>query len=325
MSAACIEEQAARWLLRREEPGWSAGDQAALESWLEESMAHKAAYWRLEEGWRRAGRLAALGSEPAVPTPWADRLHLYWQPLAMAASLLVMASGGLALAWFGMPFGERPAAIAEARFETPVGGRRSLALPDGSRIELNTATRLRTAIGDDGRDVWLDSGEAYFEVAHAQGRPFRVHVGSRTVTVLGTRFSVRRDGEKVRVAVVEGRVRIDPARGARDERSATIGGGDLAIVQGAATLVAVSDAERVEIGLAWRDGLLRFERVTLAEAAAEFNRYNRKQVIVADPQVAAIRIGGSFQASNVDAFVRLLRDAYGISVETEGDRVTISS
>ena len=51
-----IEDRAARWLIRSEDPEWSSADQGELEAWLEESMAHKAAYWRLEHGWREADR-----------------------------------------------------------------------------------------------------------------------------------------------------------------------------------------------------------------------------------------------------------------------------
>ena len=161
-------------------------------------------------------------------------------------------------------------------------------------------------------------------MAHIADRPFVVHAGSRTVTVLGTKFSVRRDGERVSVAVVEGRVRVDDAS-AQTVPAAIITAGDVAIARGPATLLAARSPERVENGLAWRSGMLTFDQSTLGEAAAEFNRYNRKRIEVVDPGAAEIRIGGTFQASNVDAFVRLLRDAYGLRVEANDDFVKISS
>lgn len=199
--------------------------------------------------------------------------------------------------------------VADATFNTPIGGRRTVPLSDGSKVEMNTATVLRTAVTDESREIWLDKGEAYFEVAHHKGRPFVVHAGSRTVTVLGTKFSVRRDGEKVTVSVVEGKVRVDDAN-AQAMPAAIITAGDVAIARGPSTLLTARSEERVENALAWRDGMLKFDQSSLGEAATEFNRYNRKRIEITDSETANIRIGGTFQASNVDAFVRLLRDAY---------------
>jgi transmembrane sensor len=319
MSAAReIEDRAAAWLIRSEDAAWSPTDQAALDAWLAESMAHKAAYWRLEHGWREADRIGALGlsNEKLRPvgTPW---LSARRKPIAIAASIVAVLAVGSLEMW-----PTRRTEAASARFDTPVGGRRTISLADGSKVELNTATEIRTAA----REVWLDKGEAYFEVMHMDAHPFVVHAGSRTVTVLGTKFAVRRDADKVTVSVIEGRVRVDDGASAGStSRSSIITAGDTAIARGPATLLAARSEERVESALAWRDGMLSFDQTTLGDAAAEFNRYNRKPIVVTDPAAAAIRIGGTFQASNVDAFVRLLRDAYGLRVTTDDDAVKISS
>ena len=80
----------------------------------------------------------------------------------------------------------------------------------------------------------------------------------------------------------------------------------------------------MEDALAWRGGMLKFDQAPLSEVAAEFNRYNRRRIVVTDPAVAAIPIGGAFQASNVEAFTRLLRDAYHLRITTKSDEITIS-
>ncbi len=321
--AVDIEDRAARWLIRREDADWSPAEQAELDAWLEESMAHKAAFWRLEHGWREADRIGALGGETAHE-PQANRFalrRLWWKPAAIAASLAAIVGVGTTMFELGP---KKPAIIAEATFDTPVGGRRTVPLSDGSKVEMNTATVLRTAVTEKHREVWLDKGEAYFEIARQEGAPFVVHAGSRTVTVLGTKFSVRRDGERVTVSVVEGRVRVDDAS-AQTAPAAIITAGVVAIARGPSTLVTARSEERVENGLAWRDGMLTFDQSTLAEAATEFNRYNRKRIEIADPEAANIRIGGTFQASNVDAFGRLLRDAYGLKIESDAGTMKISS
>ena len=321
MSAATdIEQRAAEWVVRREEPEWSAADETALDAWLQESLAHKAAFWRLDHGWRQADRIGALGLEP----PEASRFRSWttsWWPLAAVASLAaVLVMSGLEL--------NQPApapAVSALHFSTPVGGRRLIGLVDGSRVELNTATAVRTAVGNKRREVWLDRGEAYFEVAHLAGRPFVVHAGDRTVTVLGTKFSVRRDGPKVTVSVIEGRVRIDDAKKPDDVPTAIITAGNVAIAQGSSTLLAAKSEDGVAETLAWRDGILNFEHTSLADAAVEFNRYNSRQIVIGDAETGEIRIGGTFQASNVDAFVRLLHDAYGLRVTATPNQVKLSS
>lgn len=321
MSAANdIEQRAAEWLMRREEPQWSAVDEAGLNAWLQESVAHKAAFWRLDHGWRQADRIGALGLDSSEPT-FPHRRTFNWLALAAAASVsAILVTGGVEL--------NRPVpapAVTAAHFSTPIGGRRTIPLVDGSKVELNTATVVRAAVNDTRREVWLDKGEAYFEIAHLAGRPFVVHAGNRTVTVLGTKFSVRRDGEKVTVSVIEGRVRIDDANQPNDVPAAIITAGDVAIAQGPSTLLSAQSEDGVEAALAWRDGILNFDHTSLVDAASEFNRYNGKKIVIADAETGEIRIGGTFQASNVDAFVRLLRDAYGLRVTTTANQVKLSS
>ena len=228
-AARHIEQQAAEWLMRREEPDWSPDNQNALDSWLERSLAHKAAYWRLVHGWQQADRIASLGLEAATEPPSA-RSKVSWLPVAAAASI----AGALLVGNLELSRRVPIAAAMPVHFSTPVGGRRTIPLLDGSKVELNTATVVRTAVSDNRREIWLDQGEAYFEVAHLNGRPFIVHAANRTVTVLGTKFSVRREGDKVTVAVIEGRVRIDDAAKPDDVPTAIITAGDVAIADAAA-------------------------------------------------------------------------------------------
>lgn len=313
-----IEEQALDWLMRRDEPGWSDGDQARLDGWLAESMANRAAYLRVEHGWAQADRVRSLGHWPETQQV-ASRKPVWW-PVGIAASLvLAVGLGGYLLA----PNLVDHPQVQQARFATLVGGHKIVSLADGSSIELNTQSVVRAAIGGNTRNVWLDSGEAYFEVKHREGEPFLVHAGSRTITVLGTKFSVRRDQDRVTVNVIEGRVRVDDGQG-RDTSAAIITAGDTAIARAGSTLIAPKSEERVLGALAWRGGMLTFNLIPLSEVAVEFNRYNRTQLKV-DASAAAIPVGGSFQVTNVDAFARLLHDAYGLKIEQDGDQIRIAS
>lgn len=313
-----IEDEALDWLIRRDEPGWSRADQAQLDDWLAGSMANRAAWLRAEHGWAQADRVRSLGDwEGEVDS---GHRGVKWWPAAIAASILVAVGiGGYSLA---PEFAVQPWAQM-AQFDTPVGGHKIVSLAEGSRIELNTQSVVRTAVNEKSRDIWLDSGEVYFEVKHREGEPFVVHAGRRTITVLGTKFSVRREKDQVTVNVVEGRVRVDDGRGG-DSSAAIITAGDTAISRGGSTLIATKSEQRVENALAWRDGMLNFNLLPLSDVATEFNRYNRIQLVV-DPSVADIPIGGTFQASNVSDFARLLHDAYGLKTEQEGQRIRISN
>jgi transmembrane sensor len=316
--AGHIESEAADWLVRRESDGWSGEDQDALDRWLDEGFANKAAFWRLEEGWNRADRIAALG--PAQQSGGFRRNSgRLVKPLALAASLaLVTLVGVIQLGFLGDPAGPRGQQIT-----TGVGGHKVVQLSDGSSIELNTASVVTAAVTDESREVWLEKGEAFFDVRHSEAFPFIVHAGAKTVTVLGTRFSVRRDGERVTVAVLQGKVRVTEAA-ATDRSSATvIPAGSMAVTEANATLVTEDAPVAVQAELAWREGQLVFRNDTLAEAAAEFNRYNERKLVVTG-EAANLKIGGSFKSSNVDGFSRLLRDAYGLNVEATANRVTVT-
>jgi transmembrane sensor len=147
--------------------------------------------------------------------------------------------------------------------------------------------------------------------------------GPRRVVVVGTKFSVRHDGQRVAVAVVDGRVRVEPARPGMPAAVQVLTRGDMILVDGPSTILAHEPVEQVTEALSWRDGMLTFDQTTLAAAAAEFNRYNRKQVVVRG-KAAGLRIGGAFEAGNVDAFARLLRQAYGLKVQDDGARVVVT-
>lgn len=308
-----IEETAARWLIRQEDAEWTASDQTAFDAWMSESSEHKVAVWRLRDSWTKGDRLASRRSAGDANARPARRRRADRLVAGLAAAVLA----AICVAPF-LPF------PAGERFETDTGVQQTVRLADGSRVDLNTATRLRADLEGERREIWLDAGEAFFEVEHDAARPFIVHAGSRNVTVLGTKFAVRRDGDQVRVVVLEGRVRLDERDVSRAAKSNVLTAGAIVNTAAAGVMIRQVPPERVMDDLSWRTGVLVFDQVTLGEAVAEFNRYNRRQLVIADPAVSDIRIGGRLQAHSIDGFARLLQQTYGLRIETEGDRVLIS-
>ncbi len=328
-----IETQAASWIARSEAPGWDAAEQAALDTWLDASDTHRVAWLRLRSVWRRADRLAVLNSPERPADPGCDRgppstersgpvrapadvparaarprRHAGWSRTLAAGLMLAALLGG------ALPYLLRE----RDTYSTPVGGHQMIPLADGSRLELNTHTHLRAKFDATRREVWLQRGEAYFEVRHDPARPFVVHAGHHRVTVLGTRFSVRRDGDRFEVVVLEGRVRLG------DSIIVTTGQIAYAEPGARAALVAAAAPARVDRELSWRQGLLAFEDTPLDAVAAEFNRYNRRKLVIANEDVARIRIGGTFEADDLEAFARLLQRGFGLHAEQDADEIRIT-
>ena len=319
-SARQVEAEAAAWLARRDGPAWQPSDEAELSQWIAASTAHRVAYLRLQSVWDKADRLRALGPESLVgdvpggestaPAEAGAALRRRPMRLCAAAAAALVAATSL---WFGLRAGEQ--------YATPVGGFERIPLADGSHVELNTDTELELAYSDSVRRIELDKGEAFFKVAKDQSRPFVVVAGRFRVVAVGTAFSVRVDSDEVAVVVSEGKVRVEQP-GARSAPVAPVlvAAGQVADAQPASTVVTPVSAAEVERQLGWRDGLLIFERRPLRDVAAEFNRYNQRQLVVADPAIADVMVGGTFRATNLDGFLRLLELGFDIKAVPDGSK-----
>lgn len=307
-----IEEQAGRWVAR-EDRGLSPEDVAARDAWLEQATAHRLAWLRLKSGWARTERLAAL--RPSSEEKGQSWLMRHRALAAAAAVLAVLAAGsGIYLH------------LRVARDQTYVAkgnARPILHLADGTRIQLNADTQVRTDVTTAQRTVMLEHGEAYFDVVHDARRPFVVIAGNRRITDLGTKFSVRRDGDDIKVIVKEGRVRVDIVDNGQPAVPVFAVGGNVVVAKSDETLVANASAKELDDQLSWRTDMLEFHQETLADAAAEFNRYNQRQIAV-EGAARDIRIGGRFRADNVGVFVLLVRNALGLKVQEDEDKITIS-
>ncbi len=318
MNAHEIEARAAEWLIRkRDAAGWREEDATALDAWLGESPAHAMAYWRLEAAWERADRLTALN--PQSRREMLMRAGRRMAPVATRVAAALVILGGLATAADRLI----PRAPQAQIYKTAVGGRETLSLADGSQIELNTDTEIRIAGNAKERKVWLEKGEVYLQIKHDPSRQFIVLAGDRRIVDLGTEFVVRRDADKLEVSLIEGRARLEAPGDADGPKSIELEPGDMAIAKANQTTLWKKPVATLADSLAWRKGLLVFDDTPLAEAAAEFNRYNRRKlVVVGDAQKLAI--GGHFQADNVETFARLAQGALGLRVRSTPDEIVIT-
>lgn len=313
-SSIQIEQDAAAWLAKRDGGNWTEADQAALDGWLQASTAHRVAFIRLQAVWQQALRLRVL--KHAQPQALDSHSRTLRAPRwAIAASVVLVA--GL-LAWTAYSW------LPRASYSTAVGGLASVPMTDGSKVMLNTNSEIRVRLTDSERRVNLDHGEAFFKVAKDPSRPFVVIAGGERIIAVGTEFSVRRDGDGVRVAVTEGVVRVEPSRRSTGGRPpAELTAGSVARSGGEGVLIQHRALQEVEDSLSWRRGYLVFRDTTLAEAVAEFNRYTTNTIVIEDEEMSAMRIGGAFRSDNVDAFLRLLREGFDIQVEAHGEQLLL--
>lgn len=204
-------------------------------------------------------------------------------------------------------------------FETDVGGNRKAVLADRSEVLLNTNSRLRVRLGNGRRDGELIRGEAYFNVAHDKLRPFYVKAAHTLVCAMGTAFSVRiHEDRSVQVLVADGRVAIgatDPlATGSPvlPQSAPQAGGDDGVEVTPDSVIIKPQPRGYVARKLAWTTGNISFDGETLTEAVREFNRYNRRHLVIVDPAIAQMKVGGSFEAQDPESFAATLEKHFGV-------------
>jgi transmembrane sensor len=257
-----------------------------------------------------------------------------WLPqAAMAGMAAVVVSGG----WMGWHHWQQQPTFSQS-FATQRGQQLTATLPEGSSLRLDTDTRLDVAVHRDRRVVFLPRGQAMFDVRHDPDRPFQVVAGATRITVLGTRFSVRHttsglEVDSVSVVVEEGRVRV-----ARITPQGTATGPDagLASVETEAveliagqTVTADAHGHLASVtlhsdatALAWREGRIVLNDTPLHDAIAEFERYADTKLVIRDPSVAALRLNGSFDLRQLNAFKRALPQALPVRLRSREDGLT---
>jgi transmembrane sensor len=209
-------------------------------------------------------------------------------------------------------------------YRTPIGAVATVPLSDGSKVTLNTDTRIRVELDTTMRRVKLDQGEAFFDVSKDAARPFVVEIADKRVIAVGTQFSVRRDDDDIRVLVTEGRVWIERRGVATKAAQTQLAAGSEARTLQTAVLIDQRAPAQVEQLLSWRSGHIVFRDTTLADAVADFNRYSARKIFIEDPAIAGIRIGGNFRSGDTEAFLWLLQSGFPINVEQRSDRVILT-
>ncbi|HLA71245.1 MAG TPA: FecR domain-containing protein [Steroidobacteraceae bacterium] len=319
--------EAAAWVARLHSSGRTRALEAGLRKWLKAAPEHAQAFEIATEAWEIGGSVPGA-AVPRMADPFQERKpKLNRQPyFALAAALTVAVIGGLF-------YVSRP----DSAVTTNVGEQRMLTLDDGTRIFLNTGTRLFVEEDATRRRVRLENGEAMFDVAKDPRRPFVVTAGDNKVVALGTSFVVRRDEQQLTVTLVEGRVAVSPVSATAAETGENSGlhpsgkGPAVAtILTPGQRLTVVNrkppklDEPAIENVTAWLRGEIILDNTPLQDAVTEMNRYSAVKLSVDNAAAADIRVSGIFRAGDSARFAQAVGETYHLAVEQQPRRILIS-
>jgi transmembrane sensor len=217
---------------------------------------------------------------------------------------------------------------------TRVGEQRTITLSDGSRVALNTDTRIVVGRWNGTREIRLVRGEAYFEVAKNLDQPFVVIAGEKKVVAIGTTFDVRlrsnSRGEEVSVTLVEGKVAVTNL----DVAPQTVFNANVPVpILTAGQRMVVAEAEqgagkidlpKLDTVTSWRRGEIVLDNTRLADAIIELNRYSAISLTIDDPATANLAISGIFRTGDTDAFANAVATFYGLTVVRQSQKLVIA-
>lgn len=325
LSDSTVHEEAAGWLMRLHAAPDDVATFEAFEDWRDAAPEHRAAFDAVQDSW------ALFGDQAAAPELLALRRDALGRTgrrpgFNLGRRGLVAGLAALVLAPLAVHGWRRLGPDARRTLRTGVGEQRTVTLSDGSRVSLDANTLVKVAYSPALRLAEVVEGRAHFEVAKDKARPMRVRAGRRTVTALGTAFTVEHEGERVVVTLVEGRVAVTetaPPRGIAAPAKEMVPQQQLVFAADAAPRV--HEAIDVERAMAWREGKLVFDDENLADAVARVNNYSRVKIVVEDAPARALKVSGIFNAGDTPAFVEAVQSYFPVEVSTDQSTIQIRS
>lgn len=315
-------DEAVDWQVRLSAPDADSGTWSDFELWLEADPANRLAYDRVEDVYTELDRLG-LRDVISVPQHVPELGHLRPAPvkhrrLPVAAWI---AGAALAAASFVLVFFLNTTSPASEVFQTRIGETRSVALADGTKIDVGADLRLVVIWSAKARHVFLDRGEAIFRVAKDAARPFVVTVGDRDVRDIGTVFDVLRGSGATTITVAEGRVEVVPRNSSQPINAIFLAPGDqLVRTDGMSTVERVDPAQT----LAWRQGYLIYKNAPLSRVVSDLGRYFPTPIGFEGSAVASQRFSGVLRIDNEDAMLRRISRFLPVTIDHQkGGRITL--
>ncbi len=328
-----VEIDASQWVLRLDR-GLTANEQDQYLDWLAQDPAHGDAISRLQGDWQRLNKLAAWCPEfSSTPNPDLLAPKRVWYENPWVKRGLVAAAVLLLALWVStLPFQQEESLGMQAEVASASQVNHQV-LEDGSSIKTQPTSQVDVAYNNEQRAVYLSSGEAYFQVAKDQARPFTVYVEDYQVRAIGTAFSIKLESSTVEVLVEEGVVEL--ARNNRTDANHSQANIPQLIAKQRAIISRDPNDDELEIATltkdeikrvyAWQHRMLIFDDQPLQNIIQEFNRLNEVQLSFAEDAVGELNISGSMRSDNINGFLRLLNIGFEIEAERLEDGTIILS
>ncbi len=323
-----LREAAAQWVVALRAPDAGEAEWLAFEAWLEDGPDRRMAYDRATALWEDIDahqaalrqRLQRASASPVVSLE-SRRARRSWTAPAAAVGALA-AAAVLAVVVFipAPPSAPPPSVAAPTVYVTAKGEHRSLTLEDGSRIDLNGASRISVRFLADRREVTLDDAEAAFSVAHDTARPFIISAGRRSVRVVGTEFDVMRHEGRIAVTVRRGIVEV--AQGA-DAPVRLTAGRRLRAEDDSTPAVIEPVAEAEAQG--WRTGRLIYRQQPFGDVVSDLGRYFDEPLRIEGDRTAALRFSGVLVVGQEDEIIRRIEALLAVSATRDGGAIVFRS
>lgn len=298
-----VLDEAANWVARLRAGNCTLQDERSFRAWLTADPAHASAFEAMHATWELT---AALPRDPA--------LSKYRRPRLAGRREFVWGASAAAIA--GMAAVTWQSAAAKV-YETAVGEQRHITLPDGSLLFLDTDTRVSFRMHDGMRLMLLSNGRANLRVVPEDNRPFRAESRQQTIITDQSTFDLRDDGHVTSVVLIDGQAQVEIDRPGAEQTRILRGGERLRVSSAGATF----DKPNMSSLLAWHRGQVVFENSTLAQAAAELNRYSDIKLTVEDPTIAAWRVSGVFPVGDNFAFVKAVSKFLPLGMTQSAGRI----
>ncbi len=330
LSSEAITQEAASWFLKIQD-GFSQSDFREWRRWIAADDANAAAFDAVREFWQRSDQVDDL------PWPGNDELKADTYdgqrvlPLPAKSQQRARGSGNNGRVWLaaasivaacliGLGL-MRDADQGFDSYETATAEHRLIYLEDGSSVTLGAESDVRIAYDRRERRIELRSGEAYFKVAKDADRPFTVAAGNHTVRAIGTEFDVNIGVRDIKVAVIEGKVRVDglPAATAKSGSASGLGAavnlesGDVLDFNVTGGIGIVSQVDPM-LSTSWLAGRLAYDGASFESVVADVNRYSDVELIIGDDFTNQRIFTGTIFSDSIDEWLDGIEHAFPVRV-----------
>lgn len=299
-----IRDEASLWVARLDS---GSADVEAFERWRDADPAHAAAFVKMTRLWSKLGQTEIAEDRPRIPVETAPSRRAFLRAAGVIGGACVLGAGAFATKTF-----------AKSAASTRPGEQRRVTVAPGVIIDLNTDSKVLWRLEKGAPHVWLDRGEAAVTVDSAGRGVCVLKAGDVTVDLAAGEFNARLRGGSLDLLVLRGTGALHASK-TRRAPAARFEEGQSIVATASDTLVQKASIESLDEVSAWRRGEIVFQGAPLGAVVEEYNRYLTRKLVIADPELSRLRLGGRFTNSDPSDFLETLRSSFNVRVVDAGE------